>query len=1106
MQSNHSFLGRAILAALLLLFVATGAMAQSANEKLSGRVLDSDGNPVVGAIVKSRSGKSSAVTDADGNFTIKADGNTVIIEVSYLGMKTATWKGKPTQTAKVTLVDDNQMLDDVVVTGYQQLDRRNLTSSVVSKDMSELEIKGVSDLSKMLEGKIPDLVTMTNSGEVNATNKIRIRGTSTLVGNREPLWVLDGIILTDAVNLSSDVLNDPDYVNRIGNAIAGINPQDIQRIDVLKDAAATALYGTRAANGVIVITTKSGREGKPMVSYSLQTTFRKRPYYSDGKINLMNSAERMQFSQQLAEMHFAYPSNMAKVGYEEALRQLYSGEINREEFNALIKQMSAENTDWFDILCHNTLSQDHSLSVSGGAEKVRYYTSLGFTDQNDVVKGSLNRRYTAMAKINYDITSKLKAEFNFNGNVNDREYSASDINPINYAYKISRTIPCFNEDGSYYKYLKHVYNDAGSDDLGYNILNDMDNSYTKQNTNAAIATASLRYQPTDEIFINGVFSANVSNAQIKEYHGEKSWMMTSARMCEAGKTPSNSSLAPFGGQLDRKHNGTIGWTGRVQGNYNHYFDKDKHHNMNVALGFEASSSHYTGDSYVQRGYYPERGETFVQDIDAKYENYWAWVRRHVPSITDTKSNMLSVYATLSYSYKNLFTVNANGRYDGSNKFGSRSNEKLLPIWSVSGNANLMDIFKIDLPWLEMLTLKSSYGEQGNMLDNQSPQLIIKKGSYDTFYESFISTAAYFANPDLRWEKTHSFNVGLQTSVLRNRLQFEAEYYRKRTTDAFMNKTISDINGYTSYVVNSGEITNSGFNFTVTATPIKTKDFYWIISGNLSKIYNKVKTLPGTESYFLNDFLNGTAIVQGMPVGTFYSYRFAGLSPVNGGPLFDDGEEHQNELANLNQYDFYTTVLEATGRREPNVTGSLSNTLTYKQWRLTTSLLFNFGANTRLFRLFDGYTQGRMFASDENANRDLMNRWMMPGDEQTTIIPAIIGGGEANTMNHYTSNWTNNVGWSGPKLHDNAWTQFDYCNARVVSADYVKLSNIALTYELKQNQLDKIGLNRLAITLSGYNLHTWCDKRLRGQTPTQGGFSEVQLSDMPTFTLSLNVNF
>ena len=270
---------------------------------VSGYVLDEDKQPVIGAQVRIMGTKMMTVTNADGEFYFDQPmPEKARVQITYIGMQAVHLPARNNMV--VNMKSDTQMLQGVVVTGYQQLDRRNLTSSVTSKDMSELEIPGVADLSKMLEGKIPDLVSLSSSGEINATNRIRIRGTSTLIGNREPLWVLDGIILSDPVGLSPDVLNDPDYINRIGNAIAGINPQDILRIDVLKDAAATALYGTRAANGVIVVTTKSGREGKPTITYSGQFTFRKRPYYTDDKINLMNSVERIQFSQYLAEQHY----------------------------------------------------------------------------------------------------------------------------------------------------------------------------------------------------------------------------------------------------------------------------------------------------------------------------------------------------------------------------------------------------------------------------------------------------------------------------------------------------------------------------------------------------------------------------------------------------------------------------------------------------------------------------------------------------------------------------------------------------------------------------------------------------------------------------------
>ena len=1070
---------------------------------LEGVVVSQKGEPIIGAVVRDRDSKAQAVTDIDGKFKITAATERLTVNVTYLGMKPASWSGKADEICLILMEDDAQQMQEVVVTGYQQLDRRHLTSSVTSKDMEDLKIAGVADISKMLEGQIPDLVAMAPSGEINATNRIRIRGTSTLVGNREPLWVVDGIILTDPVDLSSDVLNDPDYVNRIGNAIAGINPQDIKRIDVLKDAAATALYGTRAANGVIVVTTKSGREGKPVVSYNAQFTVRKRPYYTDDKINLMNSAERIQFSQYLTEQHYIFPSGMPKVGYEQALQNLYTGVYSQAEFESEVTRMQTMNTDWFDILCHNSFSHDHSVSVTGGSEKVRYYTSVGYTDQDDVINNTTNRRYTAMAKIDMDLTSKLKLQMNVNGYLNKRQYAQDDNNPIDYAYNTSRAIPAYNADGSYYKYLK-----AGNQGYYYySILNELDNSSVEQQTDAVTATLNLRWQATEDLFFNAVASANIQNANIEGWWGENTFYASDLRRGEVDDAQDTQSQMPYGGELQSQTTKTIGWTARLQGNYNKYFG-DYNHNINVAAGLEASSSNYTGTQWTQRGYYKDRGRTFASNIPATFTEYWSWVRSNVPTITDTKSNMLSAYATVSYSFKNLFTVNANGRFDGSNKFGSRSNEKLLPIWSVSGNANLQDICKIEAPWLNQLSLKASYGEQGNMLDNQTSELVIKKGNMNAYYGELTSTAAYFANPDLKWEKTHSTNIGLEASFLDNRLQFEAEYFHKKTTDAFLSKKIADINGFESYVVNSGTITNRGYNFTLTATPVKLKNFYWIFSGNLSKIYNEIESAPGAETYELDDFLDGSAVVQGQPIGTFYSYRFMGLSPVNGGPIFDDWEDRYVEISNADNYTTYTQVLTPSGKREPDITGSINNTFTYKQWRLGITLLYNIGAKTRLFRLFDG-VNGRGYSSELNVSRDLMNRWMKPGDEQYTNIPAIIGQGNP-AFYYYNDHWAQGgdgqITWKGAHLADNAWQMYDYSDVRVVSADYLKLSTLSLTYEFTRQQLAKMGLERLALTLTGYNLKTWCDKALRGQTPTQGGFSQVQLSDTPTYTFGVTVDF
>lgn len=1068
---------------------------------IRGTIKDSHGEPLDGAIVQNRDDNTGVITGQDGHFELEVSGSQALLTISYLGKKPINVKVKRGETVTYKLEDNENIITDVVVTGYQQIDRRHLTSAVNSVKMDDIAVPGISNLTQMLEGKIPDMIVASNSGEINATPRLRIRGTSTIIGNREPLWVIDGVVVHDPVNLSADVLNDPDYVNRIGNAISGLNPRDIERLDVLKDASATALYGTRAANGVIVITTKKGRVGKPIISYSSNATFRRRPHYTDKRVNLMNSQERVGFSQDLVAQHYAFPSGMPMVGYEAALQDYYSGISSKEQFHSKVAQLQTMNTDWFDLLTHNSFSHDHSVSVSGGSEAVRYYTSIGYTDEDDVLNNTTNNRYTVMSKLDMTLSSKVQLSLNLNGYLNEREYAQPTLNAIDYSYNTSRAIPAYNEDGTYFFYKKSSYYGY----LNYNFLNELENSFQKQTGNNFTATANLRYQVTDWLNINAILSGTVNNTKIEGYWGEKSFYVSDLRRSELGETPPSDSLLPYGGELSTQNAQNKGYTSRIQANINKYLDEDCMHYINVSVGGEASSNRYENNQYTQRGYYPDRGKTFISDIDpTKYPNYYqGFVMSNVPYIQDNLTNLLSAYATASYSYGNYFTVNANTRYDGSNKFGSRSNEKLLPVWSVSGMADIKSIGRIQASWLDNLIFKTSYGEQGNMLDGQYPELVIKKGSHSSYYDELTSSTAAFANPGLKWEKTRSVNAGIESSFFRGRLIFGAEYYYKKTTDAFMEKTISDINGYTSYMVNSGIIVNKGYSLNLTAVPVRTKDFNWILSASLSKAMNEMKTAPGKETYELNDFLNGTAVVKGQPLGTFYSYKFVGLSPVDGGPLFDDWEDRQSELVGLDKYNTYTRVLKATGKRDPDMTGSINSTFNYKSWRLGVLLNYSLGANTRLFRMLKNATTG--YSPEMNINRDLLNAWKKPGDEQITNVPSIM----SNTSEgyyYYSSHWSSGDIYNGSKIADNAWTMYDYSDLRVVSADYLKVANISLTYEFPKNVLAHWGLERLALTLSGSNLYTFCDSKLKGQTPSQGGFSEVQLSDIPTYTLALALDF
>lgn len=1091
---------------------ATASVSQQATFTVNGRVCDADRQPLPGVSVAIDGGKMLTTTDADGHFSVKVNNpDARQITFSFIGMKTQNVKlsGNRTKAMNIVMHEEGGFLDEVVVTGYQVLNKRSLTSAVTSAKMEDLARADMSSLDQMLEGKIPDLLVTNNSAEAGVAPKIRIRGTSTLVGNREPLWVVDGIVVKDPVAIAAEELNDPDYVNRIGNAIAGLNPQDIERIDVLKDAAATAIYGSKAANGVIVVTTKRGYEGNAKVSYTMNATMKLRPHYSDRSVDVMSSKERIQFSRELYQDHYQYPSNMTMVGYEGLLNDLYSGKIDYNGFVAGVSAAEAQNTDWFDLLTENSLSTQNTVSVSGGSKRSRYYASIGYTKDNDVIKANDNDRYTFSMNIDNTFSRWLTASFTFNGYHSERDYYQDEVAPLQYAYQASRCIPAYQSDGEYAYYQK-IQSDGYK--YNYNILNELDNSNKKQVVNSMTFTSNLQFTFTDWLKANAILSLNTQNTDIEGWWGEKTAhvaMLRNANYGEKIEFPENSTC-PQGGELSKTSVRDLNYTARFQIDANKYFGENEKHNIDATFGIEISSDKYRSHYSVARGYYRDRGESFVTDIDLdKYPSYKSWLSANQPQIADDLTNTFSTYLSLSYAYKRLWRVNINGRVDGSNKFGDRSNDKFLPIWSVSGSYDLGTFLK-KAEWIDYMTAKASFGFQGNMLDSESPTMTIHKGSMSDYYGEYLSSIVAHPNPDLKWEKTTSWNFGLDMSFFDHRLAIEASVFYKKTKDAFMSKKVSSVNGVASYVINGGDVTNKGYSFDITATPIRTKDFRWTLSTSISKIINSVDTRPDAQTYDLQDFLNGTAVVENKSVNTFYSYKFLGLSPVDGGPLFDDYIDSPESLRGLSKYDTYTMVLEASGKREADIQGSLTNTFRYKQWHASVSLGYSLGAKTRLFAMYgsaaSGGAYGNTIYSEKNYSRDYMDRWQKPGDELHTTVPSIISQ-SSNAYYKYTRHWTTFSDYSDIQpVADNYWDMYDYSNLRVVSADYLKLQSMSVTYELPSNTLNHWGLTRLALTLSAYNLFTICDSALKGQTPTQGGFSTIQLSDRPSFSFGLNLQF
>lgn len=861
----------------------------------------------------------------------------------------------------------------------------------------------------------------------------------------------------------------------------------------MKDAAATALYGAKAANGVIVITTKKGHIGKPIISYNMNVSYKRRPRYTDRQIDLMNSKERMEFSKDLVDSGYTFPGGMNMVGYEGLINQLYRGALTYDEFTKQVQYLECLNTDWFDLLTEDAFSHQHTVSISGGTETVRYYSSVGYAKDNDVIKGNNNERYTVALNLNADLSPRISTSLGINGNVTSREYSQDEIAPLDYAYNTSRTIPAFDENGDYYYYQ----NSGGTaNSFRYNILNELENSSYDQEGSSISFNMTLNVKFTNYLNASVVGSYSTSNTDIEGWWGEKSHHVALLRQSEYGDAPAkgddSESALPFGGELTTNSTRNRNYMLRVQLNLDKYFGQDKH-NVNASVGYEVSSTKYKGNSSTMRGYYKDRGKQFSITTLNDYPAFKAWLEANAyPTISDNLTNLLSAYATVSYSYQSFFTLNGNVRFDGSNKFGDQSNDKLLPIWSISGNYTISEHEWLQRNWIDYIMLKASFGYQGNMLEGQSPTMIIKQLPTDPLYNELVSELSVYPNPNLKWEKTSSFNGGLTFSLFKRRLQMETSVYYKRTKDAFLTKQISTVNGLEEYVVNSGDVKNSGYSIAATIIPVETRDFNWILATSFSNVFNKMETLPGAEQFELNNFLNGTALVKGKPVGTFYSYKFVGLNPTNGYPIFDDMQERQEELEGLTKYDVYTRVLKATGNREPTMSGSINNTLRYKNWRLNMNLAYSLGSKVRLFKLFDSNT----FLPENNVRREFVKRWRKTGDEKNTVIPA-----PNCYLTHYSSS-----GEKLPTIANNSLDMYNYSDIRVVSGNYLKCSTMSLTYEFPMEKLERIKLSRLALNLSATNLFTICSNKLKGQAPQQSGFAEIQLTDRPTYTVGVSVSF
>ncbi len=1076
--------------------------------QITGHVADENGEPLIGATiaVKSAMGETLyTMTGTDGSFHLNRRGDETSITASFVGYEKSTIKireGGGKTDFSFTLNPGSEGIGEVVVTGYATFNRSQYVGAVNQVRADDIKIAGESSIDQMLQGVIPGMSVVNTTGKVGGTPKVRIRGTSTLLGNQEPLWVVDNVIQAnptpipnDASPLSSDM---GEMMQTAGNAISWLNPADIETITVLKDASATAIYGSQASNGVIVITTKKGKhtQGGIEVSYSGNVSITQKPTY--GLYDMMNSQQYMKFSQQLYQDRDSYTQEIPPVGYAGLLQQLQNKLITKEEFDAQFRIMENRNTNWFGLLFRTPVSTSHNVTFSTGNDKLQSRVSLGYNSSMGEAKGNDMTAFTASANTTFRPNQKLVIDFSMNGTYRKTKDFFAGVSPYEYAMNTSRALPMYNTDGSFSYYPVYgstSYSIAGKHFYNYNIQNEIDNSGTTNTTNMFQAALSLKWDVLKHLQLQGDASVNISSNKVKSYATEYSNYITQKRGYEIGEVQPNSeeelsSPLPYGGLLNVNDQNTTNYSFRGSLVYDNMFNEK--HNVVLNLGMQLTSVKTDGNTSLRYGYLRYRGETFAtvpsrSDLHKVTGNVpttdFHEDMRQGTSVVNTRNNTLSEYFTAVYSYDNRYVLNLNGRLDASNRFGQDENHRFNPSVSFGAKWRIGEEPWMDWAhsWYDMFDISFSYGWRGNAVTAVSPYLIAKDGGIHAYFKQYYLTVVTLPYPDLGWEKTRDWNLGVDFSFFDGRLSAGFNYYNKNSK-VLSSQEVGAEYGVSSAYIDGTVMKNYGYELIISATPVRTKDWTWSLSFNTSKDYNRVENnnLINTPS----DYLTGTAIVKGKPYGTIYAYDFAGLDPENGRPMFNNLEKEETPV------DFKDYLVEA-GCTEPDIAGGISTSLRYKNFHLRAQFAISLGAQAYLPDYFASSGAPR---PEKNVPTYMFDRWRVSGDELRTDIPSIPAG-NPNDLN-VTLDYNNTSYWAS--LYD----MYNRSTARIADTDFIRCRSISLQYDVDKSFLSRLGIRNAYVTASLTNpFFIALDSKWDGRDPETASWPARR-----SLSLSLNLTF
>lgn len=867
---------KSLLLTLLLLVHVCAAWA--ADKVITGNVIaDDDKQPLIGVSVYvsaddlKKAGSSlmslGVVTDIDGNFSITVPSGVKKLQLSYIGYTTQQIELKSGQTHyNIALQPSSTMLNDVVVTGYQTVERRKLTAAVAKIDISEGRIGTVKSIDQALSGQIAGLSAVSTSGAPGSPVKIRIRGTSSLNGTQDPLWVLDGIPLegTDIPSLES--LKNIDDVQQ--SSIAGLNPADIADITVLKDAAATAIYGARAANGVIVITTKNGKAGKTKINFSTRLTWS--PQQNIDRLNLLNASEKVDLELQLMKSDYAMNAEKGEI-YRILNRYNAIDAFKKDGWDALSKEAQNEinalrliNTDWNDILLQDAFSQEYNLSLSGGNEKATYYTSLGYSKEQGNIPNVSSDRLNLVMKANYKVNRMLK--FGTSVFVNRRKngsYLSTDgfTNPMFYARIANPYLTPYDKDGNYV-YDSDIQN--GNSDLLFNTFEERQNTSNETTINSLSSIFDVELRFDDRFKITSQVGLQLDKTSREQIADQESFAM---RLEHKNHRYNGTSFLPQKGGFHKAYeNSDSQVTWKTMGTYRDTYADI--HEFEIMVGSElrrtwATTLYSAGYGYDRRTMtnqpvvFPSDSQAFPLHTKTNVENAY-----------------VSAFSTMSYSLLNRYTLGGSIRFDGSDLFGVDKKYRYLPLYSVSALWRISEEpFTENAKWLDNLVIRASYGLQGNIDKNTSPYLLGKYQSNATpilpgnTEDMIVVTSA--PNDKLRWEKTHSVNVGLDFAVLNQAINLSVDYYYRKGVDLIGMQMLPLETGFSSTNINWASMTNKGIEIGLSTRNIHTKSFMWTTTFNFAYNQNKV----------LKEAIREDAIYpsrEGYPAGAIFAFPYAGI--------------------------------------------------------------------------------------------------------------------------------------------------------------------------------------------------------------------------------------